>query len=290
MTLVEVLVAAGITTTVLGAVLSVTVPAHRLFEVQQESTDIQQRLRVSVVTIADDLRGAGLLLPYRAGDVGDDRGAGVHYRPDAVTALVGPADAYARGGPPPLSRTYYLDAPPGTAPQLMRYDGLATSMPVVDNVVRLTFDYVGEAQPPRVRPSANPAEPEIVSYGPAPPALGVDEPGDDWGPGENCVFTTLNGRRAPRLAVVAPGGVVPLPAGLLTDGPWCPDALHPRRFDADLLRVRSIRLRIRVQAPPAFRGRAGALFVTPGAAIPGLAVPDEELSIDVAPRTMNGSW
>jgi hypothetical protein len=273
---------------VLGAVLSSTMPAQQAFDVQQQAADLQQRLRVSLDAIVADVRGASLVLPYRAGDVGDDRRAGVHFRPDTVTVLLGPAEAYARGGPPPQSRTYYLKVEDGEPPQLMRYDGVVTTMPVVDNVISLAFDYAGEAQPPRVQPPSLPW-PETVSYGPRPPPIGVDDPDDAWGAGENCAFSVVNGVREPRLQTLGPGGVVPLPAEILTDGPWCPDAFHDRRFDADVLRVRSIRLRMRVQAPPAFRGRAGELFLMPGSGITGRVVPDEEMTVHIAPRAMNGA-
>lgn len=58
-------------------------------------------------------------------------------------------------------------------------------------------------------------------------------------------------------------GVVALPA--LGDGPWLPDAGDPARFDADVLRVRRVRVRVAV------RGRG---------------VPDMAVSVDVAPRNM----
>ena len=33
-----------------------------------------------------------------------------------------------------------------------------------------------------------------------------------------------------------------LTAGQLTDGPWCPNATSTNRFDADLLRIRKVRV------------------------------------------------
>jgi hypothetical protein len=74
---------------------------------------------------------------------------------------------------------------------------------------------------------------------------------------------------------------------VLVDGPWCPDAGHPDRFDEDLLRIRRVRVRLRVQAPRAFRGPQGTLFMRGGDARAGRYVPDQEVRFDVAPRNMN---
>ena len=75
---------------------------------------------------------------------------------------------------------------------------------------------------------------------------------------------------------------------MLTDGPWCPDAGSARRFDADLLRIRRIRVAVRVQAAaPAVRG-LGQLFARPGTATSASAmVPDQQAAFDIAPRNMN---
>ena len=75
------------------------------------------------------------------------------------------------------------------------------------------------------------------------------------------------------------------PAALI-DGPWCPDAAHAEKFDADLLRIRRVRVRLRVQAPRPFRGPAGPLFVHPGSSASAV-VPDQEISFDIAPRNLN---
>jgi hypothetical protein len=94
----------------------------------------------------------------------------------------------------------------------------------------------------------------------------------------------------PRLAAFgAPGdGLVPLGAAVLSDGPWCPDSLAPNRFDADLLRVRRVRVAMRAQArPPGLRG-TGALFARPGTSRGGgRDVPDAHVAVDVAPRNLN---
>ena len=74
--------------------------------------------------------------------------------------------------------------------------------------------------------------------------------GGSWPPGENCTFAVVEGVHAPRLTVLGSGSpaLVELTHAILTDGPWCPDSLATNRFDADLLRVRRIRVSLRVQS------------------------------------------
>ena len=83
-----------------------------------------------------------------------------------------------------------------------------------------------------------------------------------------------------RLATLAAGeALVPLTSGILSDGPWCPDAASTYRFDADLFRVRRIDALVRVQASmPRFRGMNPLLFANPGTAqAPLWLVPDQEV-------------
>jgi hypothetical protein len=63
----------------------------------------------------------------------------------------------------------------------------------------------------------------------------------------------------------------------------------PKRFDADLLRVRRVRATIRVQAAlEAMRGPASALFLKGGTATDSTRwIPDQEISFDVTPRNLN---
>jgi hypothetical protein len=76
-----------------------------------------------------------------------------------------------------------------------------------------------------------------------------------------------------------------LPPQTLTDGPWHPDEASVDRFDVDLLRVRRVRVHVRLQAPAAFRGRAGPLFVRSGTASSlARSVPDRQARFDIALR------
>jgi hypothetical protein len=129
-----------------------------------------------------------------------------------------------------------------------------------------------------------------VSYGPAPPPAGADDLEDEWGPGENCAFRVADGQHIPRLASLRGTTPVPLSAAVLTDGPWCPDAAHAARFDADLLRIRLVRVRLRLQATAPFRGVEAPLFTYAGTASDiRRYVPDLEVRIDVAPRNWNAA-
>ena len=84
--------------------------------------------------------------------------------------------------------------------------------------------------------------------------------------GRELHFCVMNGEHVPRLNALAGGGptLVELTAALLTDGPWCPNALTPNRFDADLLRIRQIRVTVRVQSALAIAQRPGGRAVSQG--------------------------
>lgn len=283
MTLAELLVGAAITTTVVGTVMSAVLPAQRSFAVHQESADVRQRVRVTVETIAADLRAAGLVLPYRSGPRGDGPVTGVFHRPATIGILFESAEAYASGVVVPgVSANYYVADGDGDGQQVMRYDGVETTMPLADNVARLTFELFGDAQPPRRLPMNGTETTVPVTYGPSPPDAAADDAGDTWGVGENCTFALVNGQHEPRLDVLAGGAIVLLTPSQLTDGPWCPDSAHAFRFDADLLRVRRVRMRLRMQPTATFRSRDS----DGGRAVNGRVVPDEEIVVDVAPRNL----
>jgi hypothetical protein len=189
--------------------------------------------------------------------------------------------------------TYYIRPPAGgDGPQLARYDGNESDLPVVDHFVELAIEYYADPQPPRLRAQPG-ALGEAMTYGPAPPPVGEDDERDSWGAGENCVISAAGGNRAPRLAVLgaAASPLQHLAPTSLTDGPWCPDAAALNRFDADLLRVRRVRVTIRLEAwLEAMRGRDPRLFSRPGNSPGGgRLVPDERIAFDVVLRAPGGS-
>jgi hypothetical protein len=124
----------------------------------------------------------------------------------------------------------------------------------VNGVVELTFEYLGDPQPP--------SEPR--------PPTGE----------ENCLFDA-SGAPRPELQTLqrADGTLARLSATLLQDGPWCGAGSHP--FDADLLRIRAVKLSVRLQAASAaHRGADGRWFRNPGT-----AVESSRLVKDVTLRT-----
>lgn len=160
------------------------------------------------------------------------------------------------------THTYWLDT---STNQLKHYDGYETDLPVVDNVVDLTFTYYGEADPP---------------LAPEPP-FGV----------ENCVIDAAG---QPRLADLG-DGLVELSPTILSDGlpEWCgvDEAGNPtpNSYDPDLLRIRKIRIDLRLQvAADDLRGSDTTLFLRPGTSGTfGQLVPDYRTSFSVTPRNLN---
>jgi hypothetical protein len=201
--------------------------------------------------------------------------------------------AYGTGANVTAVRTamYYFVSDDATKTYELRYfDGWDTDLPVVDNVVNVSFRYFGDPLPPQLtgKPLATQPGP-WTTYGPAPPQLGTSYAG--WPPGENCTFSVVGGQHEPRLQVLAGGGLgqVELDQAILSDGPWCPEPGKTSRFDADLLRIRRVRVTMRVQAAlEAMRGPAGALFMKSGTSTDSKRfIPDQEVSFDITPRNLN---
>ncbi len=135
-------------------------------------------------------------------------------------------------------RHYYFDA---SQSQLRLYDGDASDQPVVDGVSALGFEYFGAADPPRW---------------PQPP------PGQ-----ENCLYDPAGVWRAGPTLSATDASLAPLPLTMFTDGPWC--GAGGAAFDADLLRVRRIRVVARLRASGAGDPR-----------------PDYQVTFDIAPRNL----
>jgi hypothetical protein len=171
-------------------------------------------------------------------------------------------------------------------PRVMRYDGDLSDLPAIDHVVSMSFEYFGDPQPPRIRGEPGAGWP--VTYGPAPPMLGEDDESEAWAAGENCTFAVTAGVQQSRLSA-GNTALLALDAGSLTDGPWCPDGAAAARYDADVLRVRKIRVTLRVEAgSDGLRGQSAALFTRPGTAheFPN-QVPDRQVAFDVVPRSLS---
>ena len=113
------------------------------------------------------------------------------------------------------THTYYHDA---ANDQLRHCDGANSDLPLVDDVVGLSFRYYGVPNPP-LSPK---------------PTIGV----------ANCLFDASGD---PMLATLtSAGSLVELTQAMLTDGPFC-GVTGGNQFDADLLRIRKVRVDIRMQ-------------------------------------------
>lgn len=122
--------------------------------------------------------------------------------------------------------------------QVRRIDDLAPSQPAVEEVVSMRVRYYGSPAPPR--------HPVV--------------------PGVDTCAVAANG--APRLGLLGPvpGPPVELTVAQFLDGPWCGQGAW--QFDADLLRVRSVRVTLRLQAgSPSTRGRDPLRFAVPGTSV-----------------------
>ena len=286
MTLTELIVATCVTVLATGAAVAAVMPVQRGFAAHPEAAGLSQRTRVVSELISADIRRASLVLPMRVGDVGNDIVGGVFYRDNVITAVADRIDALARGVVVPSdTRTYHLRQDGEGIWQLMQYDGRLSDQPAVEDVILLRLEYFGDGEPPVATIDQRG---EIhATYGAPPPPMGVDDPNDSWGVGENCTIVNAGGQYLPRLQNIG-AGVIAIGQAMLIDGPWCPDAAHAFRFDADLLRIRRVRVHVRLQAARPFRGLAGLLFANSGSALdPWRQVPDETVTLDIAPRNIN---
>jgi len=154
--------------------------------------------------------------------------------------------------------TYWLDT---ATDRLMHYDGIVTDLPVADNVVGLNFQYYGDPNPPTMPK----------------PVIGV----------ANCLFDAAGNSLLPTLPATS-GSLVEITEAMLTDGPWC-GVGGSSQVDADMFRVRKVRVSIRTQAASdSLRGSNTSLFVRPGTAQGGERfVPDYASSFEVSPRNLN---
>jgi prepilin-type N-terminal cleavage/methylation domain-containing protein len=157
-----------------------------------------------------------------------------------------------------VTNTFYLDS---ATRQLKKHDGSDLDVPIVDNVVGLVFEYFGDPNPPKL---------------PKPPAGTA-----------NCLYDALgNFVNLPVLAADE-GSLARLTPTMLTNGPWCGGGNS--QYDADLLRVKKVRVTLRLQAAAAaVRGTSTALFTNPGTATDSIKmVPDYTVQFDVSPRNLN---
>jgi hypothetical protein len=179
-------------------------------------------------------------------------GALGHGAPDPTFVKAYPSSAQVV---PVVQRIYSYDK---AQRRIMTYDGYKSTQPLVDNVVALSFAYLIDPHPASVRAPAD--------------LLG------------NCAFGAGDPPVA-LLTAMGPAALVPAPLAMFTDGPFC--GSPPRRFDADLLRIRAVRIRIRVQAALDRARGSGSSFANAGSADSDLsAVRDFEITVDAAARNL----
>jgi hypothetical protein len=144
--IVELLIATAMTMAVVGAILASVNPAQLMFRAQGDSADLHQRFRADADTLSADVRAAMAVRPYRVGAIRDDAALGIYYRADTLTVVGVPSAPMSLDAS--ASRTYYLKSDTASgAFELMQYDGGLSDLPMLEHVVRLSFDYFGPATP-----------------------------------------------------------------------------------------------------------------------------------------------
>lgn len=316
--LLELTVATALTLAVASSVFAIARAGGRALASGPDTADMQQRLRAAAITLTKDLAmaGAGLdampgVLPFRQGAVNDD--AAGTFRADTVTLVYVPvtvAQTTLRADVPPGSQTLPV-APQATCPAGVNLCGFAPGMTllVYDEtgnygtfIAAAVFDGAAEigisSRPPDsaatiykagsrvveaqlhtydVKTDAVTQIAQLIHYdgtaNPAAPAvdhvvaLRFDYAGEP--PGPDGALTTLT-------------------AAQLADGPWRPDGANANRWDADLLRIRTVLVTLRVEsALAALRGPAGVLFTHAGTSAGGaMWAPDLEIRFQVTPRNL----
>jgi hypothetical protein len=157
------------------------------------------------------------------------------------------------------ARTYYVDA---ATNQLRQYDTDNTDVPLMDDVVDMTLEYFGAISPPIF---------------PKPPVGQA-----------NCLYDSAGQRLAGMAHLSASDdGLAPLPIDMFNDGPWCGSGALV--YDADLLRIRRVRVTLRLQVSSPGLRATGERFANAGTSRSALrSVPDAIVSFDVSPRNLAG--
>ena len=135
--LIELVVALGLTLVVTAAIFDLVAQSRRSFDTEPDAMDRQQRMRVAVDTLQRDLLMARAVMPYRAAAASPDPPGS--FKDDVVTIVS------ERATEADTVRTYYLlrDATSGSA-QLMRAEGGGGDAPVVEGLTTLSFAYFGD--------------------------------------------------------------------------------------------------------------------------------------------------
>jgi prepilin-type N-terminal cleavage/methylation domain-containing protein len=146
---IELVVAMAIMLAVTCSMFGLLHSARSIFEIDLERVDMQQRARVSMAALFGDLvmGGAGqqvpAIAPFRRGQQNPDLPGSAFS--DRISVRYMPPDAAAGGV---VTVTYALRDDAAGVPQLTKYDGRSTDLPVVDQVADLRFEYFDAAGQP----------------------------------------------------------------------------------------------------------------------------------------------
>jgi hypothetical protein len=315
-TIVELVISTAVMMVVMAATFALMDPAQGMFAAQPELTDMQQRLRVGIEALTGDLMLAGAgtghyfapVLPYRIGALGAD--AAGRYFTDRITVVYVPstasqtrtADAVAS-----LSPTLSLTSDPGcpVGDAVCGFEKNMSALVADDTGAWDTFTVIDIQRPALQLQHRGPQLSKTYAAGSSISQIAMytywlkadamtqtyqlmryDGNQSDVPVADNVVGLAFEYFAEPGRG--AASDLVRLSEGELTDGPWRPDAASAGRYDADLLRVRKVRVTLRVQAAnPAFRGSAGVLFARGGTSSGGERyLPDQEITFDVTPRNL----
>lgn len=146
---VELVVAMAIMLAVASSMFGFVHSARQVFEIHLERADMQQRARVSMDSLFRDLVMASAgpqtpaIAPFRRGDNAPDP-PGSSFA-DRISIRYRPPDA---ADSEAVTITYALNVDAAGVPQLTRYDGHLSELPVADQIAGLRFEYFDAAGQP----------------------------------------------------------------------------------------------------------------------------------------------
>jgi hypothetical protein len=295
MTLAEALISLVLTLVVTTTALGLAAPAARASVIQPEAMDVQQRARVAAETVARDLAAAGAgvyagpqsglvavpgVLPRQLGVTGDNPDT---VRADAITIISVPstgAQTTTSAVVSPASQTLSVNNAPNCGGKALCGLTAGTDVLLTDgaghfDVFRIT-GVAGAAAALRLHGQAQgfsypagTAVTEVVSR-----TYSLDAGARELRQYDGDLSDQPSADHISSLAFDyfgddASGALAPIDRATLADGPWI--GAGTSRFDADLLRVRMVRVSVRAEASTSAL-RASA--------------PDVIARVTVAPRAM----
>lgn len=167
--LIEVIVALGVTLVITAAIVDLVAQSRRSVDAEPEAADSRQRVRVAIDALQRDLLMASLVLPYRT--VGPSPDVPGTFKDDVLTIVSQQASGTE------TVRTYYLRGDPASgSSQLMRAEGGGGDAPVIDGVTALSFALHGAPAAPVDPDDACAAAPGEGALVPIPGSELVDGP------------------------------------------------------------------------------------------------------------------